>query len=542
MSVPAGGTITPAKLADDDLDGTQRYNASWTSNVTGKTSGYQIVIEPDGSVRYEYSYGGGSLPENSSGNVTLPDVTIVSTSQQPIIDFTSTNLSGSKGTGASKPTGASGPTQLNVASNSTGSGQASSTGDSTGSSTSTGISQASATGTTTTTGVATGTSTGTSVGTSVGTTTSTTPSVSGGVTTGTTTGTGTTTSIGTGTGKTTSSGTGTSSQTGSGSGTTSGTGTGTNTGTGTSSGTGTGTKSGTDTGTGTDTSSGTGTGTTTGTGTGTKSGTSTGTDTGTGTATSTGTGTNTGTDTGTGTSTSSGTGTSSDTGTGTTTGTSIGTIKIPTSTSNSTNLGIGSSNIPSAIYGKDYPGIMENLLKSHLYESKFKNPLEKLQSLTKELKGSDAPMTSPISQTSPANSSFYTYGATPLSVDSILNGSSNNQETPVQGFKKGGYVAPLSVLGSIKRKDGRHDFRHGAHVAGEGDGQSDDIPAMLADGEFVFPADVVSALGNGSTKAGTDKLYKMMEEIRKKARSTKVDDLPPPALKSPLDYLKGRKK
>jgi hypothetical protein len=185
---------------------------------------------------------------------------------------------------------------------------------------------------------------------------------------------------------------------------------------------------------------------------------------------------------------------------------------------------------------------MENLLKSHLYESKFKNPLEKLQSLTKELKGSDAPMTSPISQTSSPQSSFYTYGATPLSVDSILKGSSDNQETPVQGFKKGGYVAPLSVLGSIKRKDGRHDFRHGAHVAGEGDGQSDDIPAMLADGEFVFPADVVSALGNGSTKAGTDKLYKMMEEIRKRARSTKVDDLPPPALKSPLDYLKGRKK
>jgi len=34
----------------------------------------------------------------------------------------------------------------------------------------------------------------------------------------------------------------------------------------------------------------------------------------------------------------------------------------------------------------------------------------------------------------------------------------------------------------------------------------------------------------------------MMEEIRARARSAKVDDLPPPALKSPLDYLKGRKK
>jgi hypothetical protein len=88
----------------------------------------------------------------------------------------------------------------------------------------------------------------------------------------------------------------------------------------------------------------------------------------------------------------------------------------------------------------------------------------------------------------------------------------------------------------------RHDFRQGAHVAGEGDGTSDDIPAMLADGEFVFPADVVSALGNGSTKAGTDKLYEMMHSIRARARKAHPSDLPQDALKSPLDYLKGRKK
>lgn len=54
------------------------------------------------------------------------------------------------------------------------------------------------------------------------------------------------------------------------------------------------------------------------------------------------------------------------------------------------------------------------------------------------------------------------------------------------------------------------------------------------------PADVVSALGNGSTKAGSDKLYEMMHEIRKRARSTNVKDLPPPA-KSPLQYLKRRR-
>jgi hypothetical protein len=142
--------------------------------------------------------------------------------------------------------------------------------------------------------------------------------------------------------------------------------------------------------------------------------------------------------------------------------------------------------------------------------------------------------------------SYYSYGKED-SIDDILGGSE-----PV-GFAQGGYVAPLMAQGGMtlplmakqgglpKMAKGREDFRDGKHVAGEGDGQSDDIPAMLADGEFVFPADVVSALGNGSTKAGTDKLYKMMHEIRTRARSTGKKDLPPPALKSPLDYLKSKR-
>jgi flavodoxin len=96
--------------------------------------------------------------------------------------------------------------------------------------------------------------------------------------------------------------------------------------------------------------------------------------------------------------------------------------------------------------------------------------------------------------------------------------------------------------GALSDYGGRENYKGGKHVAGDGDGQSDDIPAWLADGEFVFPADVVSALGNGSTKAGTDKLYSMMHGIRDRARSKGPKDLPPPALKSPLDYLKSSKR
>jgi hypothetical protein len=60
-------------------------------------------------------------------------------------------------------------------------------------------------------------------------------------------------------------------------------------------------------------------------------------------------------------------------------------------------------------------------------------------------------------------------------------------------------------------------------LSGGGDGMSDDIPATingnqparLADGEFVIPADVVSHIGNGSSKAGAKQLYSMMDKVRK---------------------------
>ena len=79
----------------------------------------------------------------------------------------------------------------------------------------------------------------------------------------------------------------------------------------------------------------------------------------------------------------------------------------------------------------------------------------------------------------------------------------------------------------------------GHFVEGKGDGQSDDIPAMLADGEYVFDADTVAALGNGSSKAGALVLDKMRENIRKHKRSAPHDKIPPKA-KSPLEYLKGK--
>jgi len=63
----------------------------------------------------------------------------------------------------------------------------------------------------------------------------------------------------------------------------------------------------------------------------------------------------------------------------------------------------------------------------------------------------------------------------------------------------------------------------GRFLRGNGDGMSDEIPAtiegeqdaLLSDGEFVIPADIVSHLGNGSSEAGAKILYQMMDRVRK---------------------------
>ena len=71
----------------------------------------------------------------------------------------------------------------------------------------------------------------------------------------------------------------------------------------------------------------------------------------------------------------------------------------------------------------------------------------------------------------------------------------------------------------------------GKMLNGNGDGVSDEIPAMiegeqeaaLSDGEFIVPARIVSELGNGSSDAGAQKLYAMIDRIQA-ARSKTMGD------------------
>jgi len=142
------------------------------------------------------------------------------------------------------------------------------------------------------------------------------------------------------------------------------------------------------------------------------------------------------------------------------------------------------------------------------------------------------PTTSPTKMAD-GGAAYYTYGQ---HVDPLQY---------LQGMAQGGMAH--GGLNEVHHADnaplvqGRKDYRAGSAVTGPGDGQSDDIPAMLADGEYVFDADTVAQLGNGSTKAGSKILDKFREELRAHKRSAPVNKIPPPA-KSPLAYLAAAQK
>jgi hypothetical protein len=94
-------------------------------------------------------------------------------------------------------------------------------------------------------------------------------------------------------------------------------------------------------------------------------------------------------------------------------------------------------------------------------------------------------------------------------------------------FAEGGHNPEFFSEGGLQHR----------YVRGEGDGTSDGVPAMLATGEFVIPADVVSALGNGDNDSGAHVLDKFMVAIRSDKQDHDPKELPPDS-KGPLEYLR----
>ena len=83
-----------------------------------------------------------------------------------------------------------------------------------------------------------------------------------------------------------------------------------------------------------------------------------------------------------------------------------------------------------------------------------------------------------------------------------------SQSSPYQTYRPYGAAKGGSTT-DFPRKNGP--------INGPGTGTSDDIPAMLSDGEFVFTAKAVRNMGQGSRRKGAKKMYALMKNLEGRA-------------------------
>jgi len=119
-------------------------------------------------------------------------------------------------------------------------------------------------------------------------------------------------------------------------------------------------------------------------------------------------------------------------------------------------------------------------------------------------------------------------------------GTGQSDDIPAM-LHDGDYVADadlVAALGDGSSKAGAQALDHFRRSIPHHEGASGHpVPAQIADGEYVFPANFVTAIGHGDNKAGAKLLDKMREEIRAHKRAAPDTKIPPKA-KSPLEYLK----
>jgi hypothetical protein len=105
--------------------------------------------------------------------------------------------------------------------------------------------------------------------------------------------------------------------------------------------------------------------------------------------------------------------------------------------------------------------------------------------------------------------------------------------TPVPGNPAGPIMAERDPMAMAK--GGRTEFA----VNGPGTGRSDDIPAVLSDGEYVIDAETVALLGDGSSKAGAKKLDDLRVKVRKHKGQKLAKGRFSANAKKPEAYLSG---
>jgi hypothetical protein len=101
----------------------------------------------------------------------------------------------------------------------------------------------------------------------------------------------------------------------------------------------------------------------------------------------------------------------------------------------------------------------------------------------------------------------------------ILGGSGEDiglpRDTMPEGRVLEGILNPEPIFAA--EGGGVMDLRQGGESEGPGTGTSDDIPAMLSDGEFVMTAKAVRGAGGGDRREGAKKMYEAMDKLEAQA-------------------------
>ena len=112
----------------------------------------------------------------------------------------------------------------------------------------------------------------------------------------------------------------------------------------------------------------------------------------------------------------------------------------------------------------------------------------------------------------------------PLTQEAILFivGESDNQQAVNNFISKYGNEMFMQLRDTVLKQIAGADAQTEGQIVGEGGGMGDEIPGTIganekiavSPDEFIVPADVVAGLGDGSSNAGSDKLYEMMDRVR----------------------------
>lgn len=126
------------------------------------------------------------------------------------------------------------------------------------------------------------------------------------------------------------------------------------------------------------------------------------------------------------------------------------------------------------------------------------------------------------------NQDWYRYGYGPgQSFFNYVPQGQPNTSTAYTGYAEGGLTM------------GDDTPRDAFAVEGPGTGRSDEIPALLSDGEYVFDAETVALLGDGSTKAGAERLDQFRVKVRKHKGQQLAKGQFSPNAKPPERYMYG---